>query len=140
MEKHTWAARELFWKIYSIFKDTNNSALKYYIKCYFKSYTGKCNFKVSRIFISAGFKGWRCYHVLSMTVLLFCFVFVFKETLDLSLSPRWKDLSHFWVQTLESSYLPHYPVSPFFSMCLASLPPYSFLPSYPHPHLRVWQV
>lgn len=37
-----------FENIYSLFKDANNRALKYYTKHYFKGDTGKCNFNMSK--------------------------------------------------------------------------------------------
>lgn len=46
-----------FEKYIHYLKIKNNSALKYYRKHYFKSYTGKCNFEMSQTSIPAGTKG-----------------------------------------------------------------------------------
>lgn len=46
-----------FEKYIHYLKIQNNSALKYYRKHYFKSYTGKCNFEMSQTSIPAGTKG-----------------------------------------------------------------------------------
>lgn len=119
---------ELFWKLYSIFKDTNCSVLKCYAKHFiFKVMLESAILKWGKkglYCVSTGIKGWRYCHIfLSCFLGLWGFGFGLFVCFNKSvLKPTRKRLPTPRVPTLESSDLPSVPWAHPVSLLLSAPP------------------
>lgn len=140
-KEHARASRELFWKLYSIFKDTNCSVLKCYAKHFiFKVMLESAILKWGKkglYCVSTGIKGWwYCHIFLSCFLGLWGFGFGLFVCFNnsLFLSQRGKDSSHPESQHWKALTCPQYPGLTVYLYCY--LPRPTLFPSASFPGSR----
>lgn len=125
-KEHARASREIFWNLYSIFKDTNCSVLKCYAKHFiFKVMLESAILKWGKkglYCVSTGIRGWRYCHILSCFLGLWGFGFGLCVCFNnsLFLNQHGKGSSHPESHHWKALTCPQY------AICLA--PPSSLLP------------